>query len=353
MGNIFMSERIKIFNFHWAVIALHTLNGVILVVTGKEQIDPQFFVSVAWLVFIGCIFSIWVAIMLIIAYWSGDFEAIFDEQFLNIDGTANRRVRRLDEDFMEDFENINMLIYKKYISLNDNSCPICLCDYQEGDVLKILPGWYHTFHKECIKHWFKNQLKCPFCREDITHEQIEKDKDMTEEELIKKIKCSESFAGSQYGRNYEKVDEVEVRMKDLHGSVDLESEKEESNNIFKHKNSFPWITNARPKLTNYKKLKGRNEIFGGSQVVSSKVLNKTQKVDINYETSKALLIAPFNENSKEDDTKLKVDIENQKRAEGLMTGKKAALFPKKSVDLTAKKDIVKYFEMMDEDEDHV
>jgi hypothetical protein len=57
--------------------------------------------------------------MLVIAYCSGDFEAIFDEQFLNIDGTANRRVRRLDEDFMDDFNNINTLIYKKYIHLNE------------------------------------------------------------------------------------------------------------------------------------------------------------------------------------------------------------------------------------------
>lgn len=97
--------------------------------------------------------------MLMIAYCSGDFEAIFDEQFLNIDGTANRRVRRLDEDFMDDFNNINTLIYKKYIHLNEKCCPICLCDYQEEDVLKILPGCYHTFHQECIKHWFKNQLK--------------------------------------------------------------------------------------------------------------------------------------------------------------------------------------------------
>lgn len=181
LGHIFLSERVQIFNFHCSVIALHTMNGIVLVITGKENIDPQFFVSVACLVFIGCIFTVCVAIMLIIAYCSGDFEAIFDEQFLNIDGNPRRAVRRLDEDFMEDFENINTLIYQKYIHLNNNSCPICLCDYQEQEVLKILPGWYHTFHKECIQHWFKNQLKCPFCRVDITREQIDKDKDMTEE----------------------------------------------------------------------------------------------------------------------------------------------------------------------------
>jgi hypothetical protein len=131
--------------------------------------------------------------MLTIAYCSGDFESIFDEQFLNIDGTAHRTARRLDENFMADFENINTLIYNKYMCLMDKSCPICLCDYQDDDVVKILPGWYHTFHHEWIKHWFKNQLKCPFWRIDITREQIDRDKNMNDEQLLKMIKHSESF----------------------------------------------------------------------------------------------------------------------------------------------------------------
>lgn len=59
--------------------------------------------------------------MLVIAYCSGDFESIFDEQFLNIDGSATRNVRRLDENFMEDFEDINALIYKKYMCLRDKA----------------------------------------------------------------------------------------------------------------------------------------------------------------------------------------------------------------------------------------
>jgi len=47
MGQVFMTERIQIFNFHCAVIATHTINGIILVITGKEKVDDQFFVSVA------------------------------------------------------------------------------------------------------------------------------------------------------------------------------------------------------------------------------------------------------------------------------------------------------------------
>jgi len=55
--------------------------------------------------------------MLSIAYFSGDFEAIFDEQFLNIEGSNHEA--RLDENFMEEFENINTVIYKKYMNLKE------------------------------------------------------------------------------------------------------------------------------------------------------------------------------------------------------------------------------------------
>ena len=192
LGNILSNERISIFIFHCCVIGTHTLNGISLVLTGREKIDPQFFVSVACLVFIGCIFSTCVAIMLLIAYCSGDFESIFDEQFLNIDSSQYRsNNRRLNVNFLEDFEQINTLIFKDYFVLHEKIWPICLSEYEEGDVLKILPQWYHTFHSECIKNWFMNQLKWPFCRIDITREQIAAEKDMTEEELISHIKSTE------------------------------------------------------------------------------------------------------------------------------------------------------------------
>ena len=151
MGSILENERVPVFITHWALIGIHSTNGVILIITGKGMIDQQYFVSVACLVFIGSIFTICVTIILIIAYFTGDVEAIFDEQFLNIDNSSHTHyVHRLNEDFMDDFENINSLIFKKYMNLNNKCCPICLGDYQEGDAMKILPTWYHTFHSECI-----------------------------------------------------------------------------------------------------------------------------------------------------------------------------------------------------------
>ena len=111
MGNIFGPERVTIFIFHCSLIGLHTINGVVLIWTGKGLIDQQYFVSVACLVFIGCIFSSCIAIMLTVAYWTSDFDSIFDDQFISVDtrGTS-QRPHRLTEDFLDDFENINTLI---------------------------------------------------------------------------------------------------------------------------------------------------------------------------------------------------------------------------------------------------
>jgi len=55
--------------------------------------------------------------MLGIAYFSsGDFEAIFDEQFLNADGgVQNPRIRRMDSNFLDEFENIKTIFFKKYM----------------------------------------------------------------------------------------------------------------------------------------------------------------------------------------------------------------------------------------------
>jgi hypothetical protein len=46
----------------------------------------------------------------------------------------------------------------------DKNCPICMCDFEEGDELRILPC-FHKFHTNCIDQWLCNESKvCPICR---------------------------------------------------------------------------------------------------------------------------------------------------------------------------------------------
>lgn len=47
------------------------------------------------------------------------------------------------------------------------TCSICLCDYEEGDILRELPckEGRHVFHAECVDEWLMQKLSCPICRD--------------------------------------------------------------------------------------------------------------------------------------------------------------------------------------------
>jgi hypothetical protein len=43
-------------------------------------------------------------------------------------------------------------------------CSICLMDYKEADLLRMLPGCGHLFHVMCVDPWLRMNLTCPVCR---------------------------------------------------------------------------------------------------------------------------------------------------------------------------------------------
>jgi hypothetical protein len=47
---------------------------------------------------------------------------------------------------------------------NDNTCPICLSEYQPKETLKTIPECQHCFHAECIDEWLSLNATCPICR---------------------------------------------------------------------------------------------------------------------------------------------------------------------------------------------
>ncbi|KDP43948.1 hypothetical protein JCGZ_05415 [Jatropha curcas] len=43
-------------------------------------------------------------------------------------------------------------------------CPICLGEFEEKEMLKMIPYCKHVFHLECIDTWLKMHVNCPVCR---------------------------------------------------------------------------------------------------------------------------------------------------------------------------------------------
>ncbi|KAH7577849.1 hypothetical protein ACOSP7_001087 [Xanthoceras sorbifolium] len=54
--------------------------------------------------------------------------------------------------------------YEAFSSVEDTQCSICLGEYQEKEILRIMPKCGHNFHLSCIDIWLRKQSTCPVCR---------------------------------------------------------------------------------------------------------------------------------------------------------------------------------------------
>ncbi|CAN8318815.1 unnamed protein product [Cochlearia groenlandica] len=44
------------------------------------------------------------------------------------------------------------------------TCSICLCEYKEAEMMRIMPECKHYFHLSCLDAWLKLNGSCPVCR---------------------------------------------------------------------------------------------------------------------------------------------------------------------------------------------
>ncbi|XP_044494327.1 RING-H2 finger protein ATL5-like [Mangifera indica] len=54
--------------------------------------------------------------------------------------------------------------HEAFNSAEDAQCSICLGEYQEKELLRIMPKCGHIFHLSCIDVWLRKQSTCPVCR---------------------------------------------------------------------------------------------------------------------------------------------------------------------------------------------
>ncbi|WOL10024.1 RING-H2 finger protein ATL7-like [Canna indica] len=54
--------------------------------------------------------------------------------------------------------------HEAFSSREDAQCSICLGEYEEKEVLRIIPNCNHNFHLACIDVWLQKQTTCPICR---------------------------------------------------------------------------------------------------------------------------------------------------------------------------------------------
>ncbi|KAK1578808.1 hypothetical protein Q3G72_033266 [Acer saccharum] len=46
-------------------------------------------------------------------------------------------------------------------------CAICLAEFRDDSMLRLLTACYHVFHQDCIDLWLESHKTCPVCRRDL------------------------------------------------------------------------------------------------------------------------------------------------------------------------------------------
>ncbi|CAA2957897.1 RING-H2 finger ATL74-like [Olea europaea subsp. europaea] len=49
-------------------------------------------------------------------------------------------------------------------------CPICLCEFMDGEKVRVLPYCHHCFHVKCIDIWLASHSSCPTCRQSLAEQ---------------------------------------------------------------------------------------------------------------------------------------------------------------------------------------
>ena len=71
----------------------------------------------------------------------------------------------------------------KSLTYQDECC-ICLGEFKPKQSVVALPcDIKHYFHQNCIENWFKYHTACPFCKKDVTIDEIRKTKADYEQKL--------------------------------------------------------------------------------------------------------------------------------------------------------------------------
>ncbi|XP_057488390.1 RING-H2 finger protein ATL54-like [Actinidia eriantha] len=64
--------------------------------------------------------------------------------------------------------SITIFKYKRGDGLVEGTeCSVCLSEFQEDEILRLLPKCSHAFHIPCIDTWLRSHTNCPMCRAGI------------------------------------------------------------------------------------------------------------------------------------------------------------------------------------------
>ncbi|CAN8276155.1 unnamed protein product [Cochlearia groenlandica] len=110
---------------------------------------------------------------------------------------------------------------KKDGLVEGTDCSVCLSEFEEEEMLRLLPKCRHAFHLTCIDTWLRSHTNCPVCRAPIVTMNDEDGSECVEEEILVRVQ-------EQNGEDVER--DLEEERDGFVSNVGIDCEGEERQN---------------------------------------------------------------------------------------------------------------------------
>ncbi|KAJ4966505.1 hypothetical protein NE237_018354 [Protea cynaroides] len=80
----------------------------------------------------------------------------------------SRTNRGLDQAVIQTFPTFKYAVVKRLqFGKEALECAVCLNEFEDNDMIRLLPKCDHVFHPECIDAWLSKRTSCPVCRANL------------------------------------------------------------------------------------------------------------------------------------------------------------------------------------------
>ncbi|XP_020596165.1 E3 ubiquitin-protein ligase ATL31-like [Phalaenopsis equestris] len=184
-------------------------------VTGDDSYNKSVNSNLTILIITIVIAFVLLAIYIYICRCTGDNSAVAPAMIAGIGGGQSRREvqKGLDSYLLEKFPTmVYSSVKAQKLGKESLECAVCLCEFEDDDVLRLLPRCSHVYHRDCIDVWFATHFTCPVCRTNLAAENQDQQPEMVDVVSI----------------SVEEVADGEDRHPDLENLVRIESLRREA-----------------------------------------------------------------------------------------------------------------------------
>ncbi len=158
---------------NWLFLALFSALSVIYYIAYADAMKP----NIGRLLITVLAISAWVLVLASIVLWAYWWKRTPDpttEEFKMVHPESPEGRRSLEKQYENTIRSLPTIIYQTYHDLKTQEWNICEEKFSHGESLKVFPKWYHIFHHEWIKEWYKKKQSWPIDSKYIIEGDIDK-----------------------------------------------------------------------------------------------------------------------------------------------------------------------------------